>query len=110
MSETILGVLIAGFFTLIGSIGTTFVNHYITVDKKKEERLKKNLIQAYKDISAYHRLELMYCCDLSNENKSSEAIKRDYRRRLRIAGHDSPSQEATLLVAEKRIETYSTSL
>jgi hypothetical protein len=107
MSEVIQATLIAGFFTLVGSVGTTFINHYITVDKKRENRLKRSLVQAYRDIAAYHRLEFLYTNDLSNDTKSAEAIKRLYRRKLRIAGHDSPSQDATISVAEKRIQEYS---
>lgn len=89
----ILGSVVTGWFTLTASSS-----------QKDLQRFKKQLVKAYEDIAAFHRLEEKYTARLADESKSADAWKREIRRELRSDGFNSPSEEATTARAEFKIQ------
>jgi hypothetical protein len=104
MNDTILIAIITALAGLTGCVITATVYLYINKNKIAEARHKAALLQAYKDIAAFYRLEEMYTSALCTEYKSPESIKRAYRRMLRAQGLSSPSHSANITFAEKKIE------
>ena len=74
--------------------------------QRETERYKRRLLQAYKDIVAFYRLEEQYTRALATDNRSAEAVKRETRKKLRESG-DSPSDEATPQQCERRAQELS---
>ena len=108
MDNTIIGVIIGSTVTLIGTVLTLIVNYFTSVKKQKEIKYRKFLVQAYTDIAAYHRLEELYSENISSlTDLTTTAVKRSYRRTLRIKGFPSPSRDSTIEVAEQRIKEFS---
>jgi hypothetical protein len=77
------------------------------VRQREAERHKRRLLQAYKDIVSFYRLEELYIKALTTESRSTEAIKRETRKKLRESGIDSPSEEATPQQCERRTQELS---
>lgn len=107
MSETLTIALVAGGFAIIGSAVTGWFTYISTVKQREADRYKRRLIQAYKDIASFHRLEERYIKVLETELKSAESWKREVRKSQRDAGFSSPSDEATLRQSERRLEELS---
>lgn len=88
---SVMSAMVTGGFALMGGVCTVCVTHLFAIEKRKGIELRKELALAYKDIAAYHNLEYLYAVELSRPNRSTDAIKRDYRRRLRRFGYDVPA-------------------
>lgn len=104
MSETMLIAIIAAGAAILGGLVTGIFAYAASVRQRETERYKRRLVQAYKDIVAFYRLEEQYTQALSNENRSAEAIKRETRKKLRESGVESPSDEATPQQCERRAQ------
>lgn len=102
MSETILIAVIAASAAILGSLVTGSITYATSVRQRESERYKRRLLQAYKDIVAFYRLEEQYTQALATDNRSADAIKRDARKKLRESGVESPSEEATPQQCERR--------
>jgi hypothetical protein len=105
---TMINALIAAFGAFLGASVSTFFTYRLTVKQKKLERYKKRLIQAYRDIASFHRLEEKYADLLStklpSQNKTSYAWKLEMRKQARVLGLRTPSNYATAKQAETSIE------
>jgi len=107
VSETVLVAVIAAAAAILGSLVTGIVTYAVSVRQREAERYKRRLLQAYKDIVAFYRLEEQYTRALATADRSAEAIKRDARKKLRESGVESPSEEATPQQCERRTQELS---
>jgi hypothetical protein len=107
MSETMLVAVIAAGAAILGGLVTGIFTYAASVRQREAERYKRRLLQAYKDIVAFYRLEERYTEALRTETRSADAIKREMRKALRDAGMDSPSDEATPQQCERRAQELS---
>ncbi len=107
MSETIQVAIIAAGAAILGSLITGIITYATSVRQREAERYKRRLIQAYRDIVAFYRLEEQYTQALENPSRSAEAIKREARKKLRESGIASPSEDATPQQCERRIQEMS---
>ena len=106
MSESIQVAILASTAALLGSIITGVITYLTAVKQQEAEKYKRRLEVALKDIIAFYRLEEEYTRALSTPAQSAEAIKREFRRmlRLRVNGQDSPSQFATITESQRRLQ------
>ena len=107
MSETLTIALVAGGFAIIGSAVTGWFTYISAVKQREADRYKRRLVQAYKDIASFHRLEERYTKALETESKSAESWKREVRKNQRDEGFSSPSDEATSQKSEQRLSELS---
>lgn len=107
MSETMYVAIIAAGAAILGSLVTGIFTYTASVRQREAERYKRRLLQAYKDIVAFYRLEELYTQALASGSRSAEAIKREARKKLREAGVESPSEEATPQQCERRAQELS---
>lgn len=103
MNESLILALVAGGFAILGSLVTGLFTYISAVKQRETERYKRRLVQAYKDIASFHRLEERYTKMLETKEKSAESWKRELRKRQRDEGFNSPSDEATAQRFEQRI-------
>ena len=99
--------VIAAGAAILGSLITGIITFATSVRQRESERYKRRLLQAYKDVVAFYRLEEQYTQALATDNRSAEAIKRETRRKLRESGVESPSEEATPQQCERRAQEIS---
>ena len=104
MSEPIIVALVAVGGVIAGAIITGVLNYYSTQRTKRVDSYKSQLRQAYKDISAFHRLEDRYVTALAKYDRTSEAWKRDIRKQQADDGLPTPSQHATTRAAEEKLD------
>jgi hypothetical protein len=71
MSETLTIALLAGGFAIVGSAVTGWFTYMSAVKQREADRYKRRLVQAYKDIASFHRLEERYTKALETESKSA---------------------------------------
>jgi hypothetical protein len=102
MNETVLLAVLTGGCALLGSAITGYFTLLAAVKQREIERYKRKLVQAYKDIAAFHRLEERYTRALESETKTAEAWKRELRKQQRDEGFDSPSEDATAQKSDQR--------
>ena len=107
MSEAMLIAVVAGSFSIVTSLITTFTTLSARRSNQRWQRRTAELIRTYRDIAAFHRLEGLYTEALATEERSAESWKKSVRRELRESGHDSPSERATTLESEQRIARLS---
>lgn len=107
MSETLLVAIIAAGAAVFGGLVTGAFTYATSVRQREAERYKRRLLQVYKDIVSFYRLEELYIQALATEGRTAEAIKRETRRKLRESGIDSPSEEATPQQCERRTQELS---
>jgi len=103
MTESLTLAIVAGGFAVLGSITTGAFTYLAAVKQREADTYKRRLLQTYRDIAAFHRLEERYTKALASESKSAESWKRETRKLLRDEGFASPSDEATAQRAEQRI-------
>jgi hypothetical protein len=99
-------IAVGGAFTLLGSVVTGWFTYRAAVRSRESERYKRQLIQAYKDIAAFHRLEERYTNALEaveSPQRSAEAWKRDIRRQQAEEQFSTPSEDATWRKSEQRV-------
>ena len=82
MSEAVTLAIVAGVSAIAGSAITGWFTYLSSVRQRETERYKRRLLQTYKDIAAFHRLEERYTNALATESESAESWKREMRRRL----------------------------
>ena len=104
MSKSIQVAILASTAALLGSIITGVITYLTAVKQQEAEKYKRRLEVALKDIIAFYRLEEEYTRALSTPAQSAEAIKREFRRMLRVNGQDSPSQFATITESQRRLQ------
>jgi hypothetical protein len=107
MSDMLEAAFIAGGAAVTGSFVTGWFTYMASVRQREAERYKRRLIQAYKDIIAFYRLEELYTKELTSEERTAESWKRDMRKKLRDSGNGSPSEEATSQRCEQRLQELS---
>jgi hypothetical protein len=107
MSETLLVAIIAAGAAIFGGVVTGVFTYAASARQREAERYKCRLLQAYKDIVSFYRLEELYIEALATESRSAEAIKRETRKKLRETGIDSPSEDATPQQCERRAQELS---
>lgn len=107
MNETLLVAIIAAGAAIFGGLVTGIFTYVTSVRQREAERYKRRLVQAYKDIVSFYRLEELYIKALATESQSIEAIKRETRKKLRDSGIDSPSEDATPQQCERRTQELS---
>ncbi len=107
MSETLQVAIIAASAAILGGVVTGIFTYAASVRQREAERYKRRLLQAYKDIVAFYRLEEAYLQALATEGRSADAIKRETRKKLREFGIDSPSEEATPQQCDRRAQELS---
>ena len=107
MSESLTLALVAGGFAIVGSAVTGWFTYISAVKQKEADRYKRRLVQAYKDIASFHRLEERYTKALETASKGAESWKREVRKKQRDDGFNSPSDEATAQKAEQRMSELS---
>ncbi len=107
MSESLTIALVAGGFAIIGSIVTGLFTYISATKQKEADRYKQRLVQAYRDIASFHRLEERYTKALETTSKSAESWKREVRKNQRDEGFNSPSEDATAQKAEQRLSELS---
>lgn len=107
MSETLFVAIIAAGAAILGSLVTGIFTYSASARQREAERYKRRLLQAYKDIVAFYRLEELYIQALASESRSAEAIKRETRKKLRDSGVESPSEEATPQQCERHTQELS---
>lgn len=107
MSDTLAIALVAGGCTIVGGAVTGWFTYLSAAKQRETERNKRRLIQAYKDVASFHRLEERYTAELQTDTKSAEAWKREIRKKLRDEGFNSPSDDATAQKSDKRIAELS---
>ena len=95
--------LLPGGCAIAGSAITGWFTYSATASQNKSERYKRELIRAYKDIAAFHRLEERYTQALSSDAKTAESWKREVRKSLRLDRFDTPSDGASANGALARI-------
>jgi hypothetical protein len=101
-----LAALAAGAAILASAV-TGFFTYFAAVRQRETERHKRRLVQAYKDIAAFYRLEELYTEALATQSQSAESVKREVRKLLRESGVDSPSEDATPQQCERRAQELS---
>ncbi len=110
MNENITPLYIAfisGGFMLLGSLITAVITYQIHIKNKDGKIYKNRLIQAYKDIIALRQLEEMYSVSIANDfriNITPLGVKRSYRALLRESGAESPSENTTILRANRELK------
>ena len=107
MTEPLLIALIAAGAAVAGGVITGGFNYYATVRQRDTERYKRRLLQCYKDIAAFYRLEEIYTNMLETKDQSAYSIKIAARKQLRESGVVSPSDDATLQKCERGIAELS---
>jgi len=103
MTEPLILALVAGGSAVLGGAVTGMFAYVAAVKQRETEQLRRRLIQAYRDIAAFHQLEDRYTKALASESHTADAWKREIRKGQREDGLDSPSPEATALRSEQRI-------
>lgn len=103
MSESLTLALIASGSAIVGSLVTGWFTYFAAVRQREAERYKHRLVQAYKDIASFHRLEERYTQSLQTESKSADAWKREVRKKQRDDGFESPSEDATAQKSLQRL-------
>jgi len=104
MSETLQIAMLTSVAALLGSVITGVITYMTAVRQREAELHKRRLQVAYKDIIAFYRLEEAYTREIATESRSAEAVKREFRKKLRDSGQDSPSQYATTAECERRLQ------
>jgi hypothetical protein len=104
MSEPIIVALVAVGGVIAGAIITGVLSYYSTQQTKRLDSYKSQLRQAYKDISAFHRLEDRYATALAKYDRTKESWKRDIRKQQADDGFATPSKHATAREAEEKWE------
>jgi type II secretory pathway pseudopilin PulG len=105
VSEPIVVALVAVVGVIAGAIITGVLNYYSTQQTKKVDSYKSQLRQAYKDISAFHRLEERYVTALAKyDDRTKDSWKRDIRKQQADDGLATPSKHATAREAEEKLE------
>jgi putative intracellular protease/amidase len=107
MTEGMYLAVIAAGSAILASAVTGFFIYFTAVRQREADRYKRRLLQTYKDIIAFYRLEEQYTQALAVETKSAEAVKREIRKKLRELGVDSPSEDATPQQCDRRIKELS---
>jgi hypothetical protein len=92
-----------GVLTLFGSLVTGWFTYRAAARERELERYKRQLIQAYKDVAAFHRLEERYTNALETPDRSAEAWKREIRRQQADEQFGTPSEDATWRKCEQRV-------
>jgi len=103
-SDAVTVGIIAAASAIAGSVVTGLFNYRGSVQTKKLVQLKKSLKIACEDIIAFYRIEESYSESLSTTERSSDAIKKEIRKKLRDNGIRTPSEEATPLKCQRKIE------
>lgn len=103
MTETLTLGLVAAGSVLGGSIVTGWFTLRASVNQREALRNKRRLIQALRDVAAFHRLEERYTKALASEQKSPESWKREVRRQQFEDNLSTPSEDGTARKAEQRI-------
>mgnify|MGYP006196984843 CR=1 FL=1 len=98
--------LLSGF-AIIGSLVTGWFTYISAAKQKEAELYKRRLVQAYRDIASFHRLEDRYTKALETASKTAESWKREVRKKQRDEGFNSPSEDATAQKAEQRLSELS---
>lgn len=107
MSETILVASIAAGAAILGGAVTGGFTYVTSVRQRETERYKRRLLQCYRDIIAFYRLEEIYIQLLATEDRSPNSIKLEARKKLRETGIDSPSEEATPQKCDRHMQDLS---
>ena len=107
MSETLTIALVAGGFAIIGSVVTGWFTYISAVKQREADHYKRRLVQAYKDIASFHRLEERYTKALETASKSAESWKREVRKNQRDENFATPSDDATSQRSEQRLSELS---
>lgn len=105
-SQQVWLALIVGGLTVAGGLVTGLITSHTAIRLREVEKLKRDLVRAYRDVASFHRLEDHYANELAqiSTSRTAEAWKRELRRKLREQGFSSPSDKATAYYAEARIE------
>jgi hypothetical protein len=107
MSETLLVAVIAAAAAILGGAVTGGFTYIASVRQRETERYKRRLIQCYRDIIAFYRLEELYIQKLATDDRSANSIKLEMRRTLRESGTESPSEDATPQKCERGMQELS---
>ena len=107
MTESVLLALVSSGSAIAGSLVTGWFTYRAAVRQRETARYKRRLVQAYKDIASFHRLEERYLQALQSDVKSAAAWKLEVRKTQRDAGFDSPSEDATAQTCEQRMSDLS---
>lgn len=103
MTEALTLGLVAAGSVIAGSIVTGWFTLRAAVDQRDAARNKRRLVQAYRDVAAFRRLEERYTKALASDSKSADAWKRDVRKQQSEEGVATPGEDATARKAEQRI-------
>jgi hypothetical protein len=104
MEDSIVLALATGLSAVLGSLITGVITYKTATDQRLLAKYRRRLTRAYCDVAAFHRLEEHYASALAaSDSRYSAAWKREIRKQLRDAGHDSPSENATAQRAEQGI-------
>ena len=89
--------LIVGGLTIFASLVTGSITFLTAARLREAERYKRDLLRAYGDIAAFHRLEQCYAQELARNSGAStpESWRREIRKKLREEGFSTPSDKST---------------
>jgi hypothetical protein len=103
MTDSVLNAVIGACGVLIGGIIGAISSYLTTSTGRLMKRRTDELLRAYEDIGAFHRLEARYIKHLASTEKNAESWKRRVRREQSEAGESTPGESATDLQTRRRI-------
>ena len=105
LAPVVIGGVIGGGFAIVGSLITGWLTYVSSVRRRETESYRRQLIQAYEDIAAFHRLEQRYSEKLAEIEPSKTPVgwKRGVRREQMLANIQTPSKDATARYADQEV-------
>ena len=103
MTEPVLIALIGTTAALGGSLIGGILTYRATKQGNLIRRRTAQLIRAYEDIAAFHRLEARYIGYLASPERTAESWKKQVRREQADANEATPGEDATDRACKRRI-------